>query len=122
MVELRDFPGQPHDQSGNEDVGNRQRDEVLPTQVHQLVVAEAGDGPPDPHEEEDEEEDLAEEEDRSQDAQDVRVGNKSPDERHVITTEVKGRDHRGGDEHVDVFGEEIEAEFHRAVFGVIAAH
>jgi hypothetical protein len=50
---------QRHDSSGQEDIEQSQRQKHLPAQHHQLVVAETGDGPTYPDEQEQEDGDFA---------------------------------------------------------------
>ena len=112
-----------HDDGGEEDVDEGGFEEDDPAEVHELIKAEAGDGPADEDEEEDEEGDLR------QEAADVDEADPPGTHgEHLVDAEAdgpsakeEGDDDGGADDHGGVFAEEEESELHGGVFGVVAA-
>src|SRR5579875_1709565 len=98
------------DQPGQGDVDQRQRQEHLPGQPHQLIVAEARQGRSQP--------DVEDEEDK-------RLDDQPPEARGdwtVRSAEEEGRGHQRDDDHVDVLGQEIEREAEAGVLGMEAGN
>ena len=99
---------------GHEDPGHGHRDQHLPAEVHELVVAEAGQGAAQPDEEEEEAEHLQR---RTRASESGRTGHgREP------AAEEEVRAHRGGRDHVHVLRHLQEGEAHRRVLGVEARH
>ena len=106
----------------HDDVGEGDGEDVFPAEAHELVVAEAGEGPAHPDEEDDEEAHLDEEDEGIDDEtppfglpRHIRVPRQAP------AAEKKGHHEARGDDHGCVFAEEKEGEFHRRIFGVVPA-
>jgi hypothetical protein len=104
-------------------------DHAAPSEVHELIEAEAGKGPAHPHIEEEEEDDFAPEHDEFDEDVDPAadfgligaVVNELVDPGEVPAAEEEC-DHDGSaGDHGGIFGEEEEGEFHGGVFGVVAA-
>ena len=83
------YSNKNHYSACDQQVQDRQRDEYLPSQVHQLIIAEARKCPAYPHEEEDEECDLGKEERCSQYRDDILVKAKVILERKVESAKIK---------------------------------
>src|SRR6266508_3244069 len=94
-----------HQDRGHEGVQRRHRQQHLPAEPHQLVVAEAGHSRPDPHEDEDEGAELDEEPDRPG----------QPGSAPAAEEERRGEPRER--DHVDVLGHLEEAEAHAGVLG-----
>src|SRR5687768_330276 len=88
--------------------------------MHQLIIAKPRDCPADPHEEENEECYFTEHDNGTDYRDRVMIKSKIIHEGEVVSSEVKGGNHRGRNKHIDVFCEQIEAELHTTVFGVIS--
>ena len=99
--------------------GERGRDEELPAEAHELVVAHSRQRPAQPHEEEHEDPQLGGEPQQAPPAlvEHAVVDRRDPGRCRGATEEHRRRE--GGDgEHVDVLAEEEHREAHRAVLGV----
>ena len=81
-----------------------------PREVHELIEAQAGERPAEPHHHEDEEVDLQEEPDPA------------GEEGSLEAAEEQRGGHHGDDHHVRVLGEEEHGEAHAGVLGVVAGH
>jgi hypothetical protein len=108
---------------GHHDVGQGQRDEAAPSEVHQLIVAKTREHPAHPDEDDHEEGHLGEEHPDVDQAQQQRAGRQVQrvDERHRPTTQEERHHHGRGSDHVGVLTQEEERELHGAVFGVVSA-
>src|SRR5687767_13600741 len=98
-----------HD-GGDGQVEKRGRKEHLPTERHELVIAEPRERRPEPDVEEEEERELDQEPDRPR------------QRRAVPRPEEAGDGHGGDDHHVRVLGEVVEGEAHRRELGMEAGH
>ena len=92
------------------DVDGRERQQDLPAEAHQLVVAQPGQRGADPDEDEDQRQDLGDHPDRVEEAR-ARAHPAAEEEGHG-----DGRDH----EHLQVLGQQVGAEAHPAVLGLVA--
>src|SRR5262245_17313176 len=108
---ITDSQEQDSDRRSQDDVEERRRQQHLPSEIHQLVVAETRQRPAQPDVEEQEEEYFRQEPDRAQ-PRDVFNPRPVPP-----AQEQRRRQHRNG-HHIDVLGHEEEREFERAVFGM----
>src|SRR6476659_2599973 len=85
--------------SDPEDVRDRQGNQHLPAEVHELVVPEPGQGPADPHEQEEEEPHL--EHERQDRGDGERVARDDPMQpRHLPAPQKEGDEQGGGRRHV----------------------
>jgi hypothetical protein len=122
------------DHGGDQQGGEGDGDHAAPGEVHELIETEAGEGPADPHVEEEEEDDLAPEYDELDEhvdpaadfglagvAAEGDVVDEFVDPGEVPAAEEEGDHDSGAGDHGGVFGEEEEGEFHGGVFGVVAA-
>src|SRR5215510_1858426 len=108
---ITDSQEQDPDRRSQDYVEERRRQQHLPPEIHQLVVAETRQRPAQPDVEEQEEENFGQEPDGAQ----PRV---SFDARPIPSAqEQRRRQHRNG-HHIDVLGHEKEREFERAVLGM----
>src|SRR5262245_31424231 len=110
-----------HEQISDREVGERERKESLPPEVHELVVAEAWNGPAHPHVQELEEGELADEGADLQAPQEparLRLPRlRNPE----LPTAEKQRDReRRARHHVDVLGHEEGREAHPRILGVVS--
>src|SRR5581483_3790018 len=102
-------------QAGADDVENRQRHQIAPAEVHELVIAEAGQRSPHPDVEKEETKNLGDEpEDREQSIDKAildRAKQVAPGTRP--TAEKEQRSHATYRDHVGVLGHEEHRELHR---------
>src|SRR5215475_12280935 len=108
---ITDSKEQDSDDRSQDDVKERRRQQHLPPEIHQLVVAETRQRPAQPDVKEQEEEDLGQEVDGPQPGYIFDIGS------IPSAQEQRRGQHRDG-HHIDVLGHEKEREFQRAVFGV----
>ena len=118
-----------NDKGRDEDVEKGEFEEYDPTEFHELVVAEAGDGPAYPDEEDDEANCFGEEDAEVNKAREPLPSALASLKKRGIEAEAKGpaaeengHDDRGAHDHGGVFSHEEERKFHGGVLGVIAAH
>ena len=86
--------------------------------MHQLIIAEPRQCPADPHKDKYKKEGFGKNHDRAhQSPHPVWVN-----AREMIGSKINGSNNCGGNEHVDVFGKQKEAELHGTILCVIAAY
>ena len=115
LKQLRNPAAELQHGGGDDDPAERHRQEHLPAQPHQLVVAVAGQRSLGPAEDEQQEHDLEAEPHEARHPGEGRVR----DRRHPAAQEQDGA-HRRQQDHVGVFAEEEQREGHRRIFGLEA--
>ena len=104
-----------------QDVHHPYRQQVFPFQVQQLVDPQSGEGPAEPHDEEDEQEGLPQKPHARRNViHDLVEFTPLPDVKGHPSAEEYGSCDGGHDEHVHVLGKEEEGELDTGVFGMKA--
>src|ERR1700733_207574 len=112
-------PGKPEARSHNVEDGERKQ--IAPAEVHELVIAEAGQRSAHPDVDTEKENYLDyKPEQRHKDVDECVLEMHHP-ERVRPAAQKKQRGHTANVDHVAVFGHEEHGELHGAVFGVVAA-
>src|ERR1700722_14522311 len=109
-----------HNQAGDNDIGNGQRQKKLPPESHKLVIAESRQRAANPYIEEDKKENFGRKVHNRQ--QCLPDGRKKCKRRTMPSAKEQQAGQAGNRKHVHVFGHEEHGKFHRAVLGVIAGY
>src|SRR5690606_28297314 len=110
-----------NDHCGSQDnICYRQRNQYLPSETHQLIIAETWQCPAYPHEEKDKAENLQEENQHPDDRNPILGQTQLIHKREIISAEVQGSNQCRLNKHINILGKHIHTEFHRRIFRMVS--